>query len=189
MYLLLNHKQLLYKILPYGCQMNFSDGERFAGQLERMGYKPAEKLENADIIIINTCCVRESAEKKIYGKIGEIKHLKQQKPDLILGITGCMAQKDGDAIFKKASHVDFVLGTNKMYDLPAVLEEIFASRGHIVKLAGDYDMPPNVEPAENNSLFAFVPIMYGCNNFCTYVSFLTFAVVNAVVHRKKSLQK
>ena len=65
MYLLLNHKQLLYKILPYGCQMNFSDGERFAGQLERMGYKPAEKLENADIIIINTCCVRESAEKKI----------------------------------------------------------------------------------------------------------------------------
>lgn len=101
MYLLLNHKQLLYKILPYGCQMNFSDGERFAGQLERMGYKPAEKLEDADIIIINTCCVRESAEKKIYGKIGEIKHLKQQKPDLILGITGCMAQKDGDAIFKK----------------------------------------------------------------------------------------
>lgn len=168
MYLLLNHKQLLYKILPYGCQMNFSDGERFAGQLERMGYKPAEKLEDADIIIINTCCVRESAEKKIYGKIGEIKHLKQQKPDLILGITGCMAQKDGDAIFKKASHVDFVLGTNKMYDLPAVLEEIFASRGHIVKLAGDYDMPPNVEPAENNSLFAFVPTMYGCNNFCTY---------------------
>lgn len=79
-----------------------------------------------------------------------------------------MAQKDGDAIFKKASHVDFVLGTNKMYDLPAVLEEIFASRGHIVKLAGDYDMPPNIEPAENNSLFAFVPIMYGCNNFCTY---------------------
>ena len=129
---MLNHKQLLYKILPYGCQMNFSDGERFAGQLERMGYKPAEKLEDADIIIINTCCVRESAEKKIYGKIGEIKHLKQQKPDLILGITGCMAQKDGDAIFKKASHVDFVLGTNKMYDLPAVLEEIFASRGHIV---------------------------------------------------------
>lgn len=67
---MLNHKQLLYKILPYGCQMNFSDGERFAGQLERMGYKPAEKLEDADIIIINTCCVRESAEKKIYGKIG-----------------------------------------------------------------------------------------------------------------------
>ena len=64
MYLLLNHKQLLYKILPYGCQMNFSDGERFAGQLERIGYKPAEKLEDADIIIINTCCVRESAEKK-----------------------------------------------------------------------------------------------------------------------------
>ena len=163
------NKQLFYKILPYGCQMNFSDGERFAGQLERMGYKPTEKMENADIIILNTCCVRESAEKKIYGKIGEIKHLKQQNPDLILGITGCMSQKDGDSIFKRAPHVDFVLGTNKMHDLPAVLEEIYTSRGkHIVDLAGDYEMPPEVEPAENNSLFAYVPIMYGCNNFCTY---------------------
>lgn len=149
--------------------MNFSDGERFAGQLERMGYKPTEKMENADIIILNTCCVRESAEKKIYGKIGEIKHLKQQNPDLILGITGCMSQKDGDSIFKRAPHVDFVLGTNKMHDLPAVLEEIYTSRGkHIVDLAGDYEMLPEVEPAENNSLFAYVPIMYGCNNFCTY---------------------
>ncbi len=162
------NRQLFYKILPYGCQMNFSDGERFAGQLERMGYKPAEKMEDADVIILNTCCVRESAEKKIYGKIGEIKHLKQQNPDLILGITGCMSQKDGDAIFKKAPHVDFVLGTNKMHDLPAVLEEIYTSRGHVTKLAGDYDMPPNVEPAKTDSLFAYVPIMYGCNNFCTY---------------------
>ena len=161
-------KQRFYKILPYGCQMNFSDGERFAGQLERMGYKPAEVMEDADIIILNTCCVRESAEKKIYGKIGEIKHLKQKNPDLILGITGCMSQKDGDGIFKKAPHVDFVLGTNKMHDLPAVLEEIYTSRGHVAKLAGDYEMPPNVEPAQNDSLFAYVPIMYGCNNFCTY---------------------
>ena len=100
MYLLLNHKQLLYKILPYGCQMNFSDGERFAGQLERMGYKPAEKLEDADIIIINTCCVRESAEKKFTAKLAK-STFETTKPDLILGITGCMAQKDGDAIFKK----------------------------------------------------------------------------------------
>ena len=164
-------KQLYYKILPYGCQMNFSDGERFAGQLEKLGYKSADEMENADIIILNTCCVRESAEKKIYGKIGEIKHLKAKNPDLILGITGCMSQKEGDKIFQKAPHVDFVLGTNKMHDLPAVLEEIYTSRGHkshITKLAGDYDMPPSVEPAENDSLFAYVPIMYGCNNFCTY---------------------
>ncbi len=126
-------------------------------------------MENADVIILNTCCVRESAEKKIYGKIGEIKHLKEQKPNLILGITGCMSQKEGDNIFKKAPHVDFVLGTNKMHDLPAVLEEIYTSRGqHITKLAGDHEMPPIVEPAENDSLFAYVPIMYGCNNFCTY---------------------
>ena len=159
---------MYYKILPYGCQMNFSDGERFAGQLERMGYKPTEKLEDADVIILNTCCVRETAENKIYGKIGEIKHIKEKKPNLILGITGCMSQKEGDNIFKRAPHVDFVLGTNKMHDLPAVLEEIYNSRGHVVSLAGDYDMPPAVAPAQNDSLFAYVPIMYGCNNFCTY---------------------
>ena len=106
--------------------MNFSDGERFAGQLERMGYKPAEKLENADIIIINTCCVRESAEKKIYGKIGEIKHLKQQKTRFNLRYHWLYGTKKMVMpSSKKASHVDFVLGTNKMYDLPAVLEEIF----------------------------------------------------------------
>lgn len=157
-----------YKILPYGCQMNFSDGERFKGQLEKLGYKEAEKLEDASVIILNTCCVREAAEKKIYGKIGEIKKLKEKNPNLILGITGCMSQKEGDNIFKKAPHVDFVLGTNKMKDLPEVLEEVKMSRGHIVKLSGDYDMPEAVEPVKSDSLFAYVPIMYGCNNFCTY---------------------
>lgn len=161
-------QHLTYKILPYGCQMNFSDGERFSGQLERLGYSSVEDIHDADIIILNTCCVREAAEKKIYGKIGELKSIKQHKPHLIIGITGCMAQKNGDEIFRKAPHVDFVLGTNRMSDLPNVLEEIMTSRGHVLKLSGDYDMPPAVAPAQSDSLFAYVPIMYGCNNFCTY---------------------
>jgi len=95
-----------YKIINYGCQMNISDSERMAGQLTEMGYTETTELGQADVILINTCCVRESAEDKIHGKIGEIKHLKQSKPHLVFGVTGCMAQKDGDALLKRAPHVD-----------------------------------------------------------------------------------
>ena len=83
------------KFLTYGCQMNFSDAERMEGELARIGYEPTESMEQADLIMINTCCVRETAEDKVYGKIGEIKGLKRKNPDLLLGITGCMAQKEG----------------------------------------------------------------------------------------------
>ena len=83
------------KFLTYGCQMNFSDAERMEGELAKLGYQSVEEMDQADLIIINTCCVRETAEDKVYGKIGEIKALKRRNPDLILGITGSMAQKEG----------------------------------------------------------------------------------------------
>ena len=99
----------------YGCQMNISDAERMEGQLGSIGYMRTEEMEQADLILLNTCCVRETAEDKVYGKIGEIKHLKRKNPALIFGITGCMAQKEGDALIKRAPHIDFVLGTNKVH--------------------------------------------------------------------------
>ena len=158
-----------YKIINYGCQMNISDSERMAGQLTEMGYKETTELGQADVILINTCCVRESAEDKIHGKIGEIKHLKQSKPRLVFGVTGCMAQKDGDALLKRAPHVDFVLGTNKVHELGNVIREVQASNGHIVDLsAGDAPLPEDMKVARGGKLSAWVPIMYGCNNFCTY---------------------
>ena len=83
------------KMLTYGCQMNFSDAERIEGELKKLGYEATDEMDKASLIIINTCCVRETAEDKVYGKIGEIKNLKRKNPDLILGITGCMAQKEG----------------------------------------------------------------------------------------------
>ena len=101
-------------MLVYGCQMNFSDAERMKGQLAALGYEETDSLEAADLILINTCCVRETAEDRVYGKIGEIKHLKEKKPELIFGITGCMAQKEGDALILRARHIDFFLGTNKV---------------------------------------------------------------------------
>ena len=153
----------------YGCQMNISDAERMEGQLKTIGYERVEEMEGADLILLNTCCVRETAEDKVYGKIGEIKHLKRANPDLIFGITGCMAQKESDGLIKRAPHIDFVLGTNKVHELTHVVQEIERERGHIVDTQlGETELPDDVPVARGGKFSAWVPIMYGCNNFCTY---------------------
>ena len=157
------------KILCYGCQMNLSDAERMEGQLKTIGYDSTDSLDDADLILINTCCVRETAEDKVYGKIGEIKALKRKKPDLILGITGCMAQKESDNLIKRAPHIDFVLGTNKIGELNKIVLEIKKERGHIVDTdLKEMSAAANAPIARQGNLSAWVPIMYGCNNFCTY---------------------
>ncbi len=167
---MLNQKQKFVKLIVYGCQMNLSDAERMAGQLASIGYSRTEDMEQADLILINTCCVRESAEDKVYGKIGEIKQLKRQKPALIFGIMGCMAQKEGEALIKRAPHIDFVLGTNKVHELLRVVQELELPRkGHIIDtLLEETGLPEDVPIERNGSLSAWIPIMYGCNNFCTY---------------------
>ena len=157
------------KLLTYGCQMNVSDAERMEGQLRTMGYETAESMEEADLILINTCCVRESAEDRVYGKIGEIKQLKRRNPELIFGITGCMAQKEGERLIERAPHIDFVLGTNKVHELVPTVEKIAASREHVVDVfLSDAGLPENIPVARGNHVSAWIPIMYGCNNFCTY---------------------
>ena len=159
-----------YKILVYGCQMNVADAERMEGQLQAAGYVRTEETADADVILINTCCVRETAEDKVYGKIGEIKHIKRANPALIFGITGCMAQKEGEALIRRAPHIDFVLGTNKVHELKATVRRLeSARRGPVVDvLLGDAPLPENVPIERTGRLSAWVPIMYGCNNFCTY---------------------
>ena len=153
----------------YGCQMNISDAERMEGQLQTIGYQRTECIEEADLILLNTCCVRESAEDRVYGKIGEIKHLKAGKPQLIFGITGCMAQKEGDALIHRAPHIDFVLGTNKVHELTQVVRDIEATHRQVVDvMLGDTELPDDVPVVRNGHLSAWIPIMYGCNNFCTY---------------------
>lgn len=165
----INNEQKLFTLLTYGCQMNQNDSERLAGQLRLAGYCSTEDMEQADLILLNTCCIRESAENKIHGKIGEIKRLKGQNPELIVGVTGCMAQKDGDALLKKAPHVDFVMGTNKTHDLLQVIDEVQKTNGKIVAMAdSEQDLPSEVPTERNGTTSAWVPIMYGCNNFCTY---------------------
>ena len=182
------HNKKAY-LLVYGCQMNVSDAERMAGELASIGYARTDEMQAADLILINTCCVRESAEDRVYGKIGEIKHLKRKNPRLIFGITGCMAQKEGDALIARAPHIDFVLGTSKVHELKNIVQEIESERGLGAGTAGgaaiatatrdkhgrfvdvnltETELPDGGPVVREGKLSAWIPIMYGCNNFCTY---------------------
>ena len=158
-----------YKILVYGCQMNIADAERMEGQLQAAGYARTEETANADIILINPCCVRETAEDKVYGKIGEVKKIKEKNPKLIFGIAGCMAQKEGDNLMRRAPHIDFVLGTGKVQELTRIIAEIAAEHTSVVDVAlSDSEIAENLPVARGGKFSAWVPIMYGCNNYCTY---------------------
>ena len=158
------------KILTYGCQMNVADSERMAGQLQKIDYENVEDINAADLILINTCCVRESAEDRVYGKIGELKHLKRQNPALIIGITGCMAQKEGEKLIRRAPHIDFVLGTGRVGELINVVKSLEEVQTHIIDTS---NVDGNISFESKNTLAnpsysEFIPIMYGCNNYCTY---------------------
>lgn len=164
-----NSETKYFTTFTYGCQMNEHDTERLAGQLKSIGYQYSEQLNSVDLILINTCCVRESAEKKIYGKIGELKRIKAANPNVIIGITGCMAQKDKEKIFKKAPHVDFVLGTHNVHELPNIVKEITNSKETVLAVWDQAErIAPDVPAIRKGDISAWVPIMYGCNNFCTY---------------------
>ncbi len=159
------------KLITYGCQMNVADSERMAGLLAQIGYTLTDDTDAADLILINTCCVRATAEDKVFGQIGRFKALKLQKPNLILGIAGCMAQKEGANLLKRAPHLDFVLGTGQSSEVARVVQSIERERRHVVDTS-NVDSQPNPQDATSRcrggNVSTFVPIMYGCNNFCTY---------------------
>ncbi|MDY2738546.1 MAG: tRNA (N6-isopentenyl adenosine(37)-C2)-methylthiotransferase MiaB [Acidaminococcus sp.] len=160
-----------YAIINYGCQMNESDSEHYAGQLLDLGYKASEDYEHADVVVINTCCVRENAEKKILGKVGEMKRLKRENPDMVLCVAGCMAQEWGKDLQKKYPQVDLVLGTAHVNNFSSILQNHLAGHGSAESVYDDLAiMPREFEGSfvRKSSFAAWVPIMYGCNNFCTY---------------------
>ncbi|MDN0046190.1 tRNA (N6-isopentenyl adenosine(37)-C2)-methylthiotransferase MiaB [Megasphaera hexanoica] len=148
--------------------MNESDSERYAGQLESLGYRRTEDMDMADVVLLNTCCVRETAEGKILGKIGELKHVKQHNPNLIIAVTGCMAQEWQDRLFERAPHIDLVIGTHNIHKLIELIRERQATSGHY--LEADMTMPAfhDLPTKRFQKFFAWVPIMNGCNKFCTY---------------------
>lgn len=162
-------KQKTYYIFNYGCQMNASDTEHYAGQLEELGYIPAEDFRAADVIIVNTCCVRESAEKKIAGKIGELKNVKTKNPEVVICVAGCMAQKDGEKLLKKHPQVDLLLGTAYVNDFKNILTDYLADRkGALYTDLTIHQSEFEGKMVRQSPFSAWIPIMYGCNNFCTY---------------------
>ncbi len=162
-------KQKTYYIFNYGCQMNASDTEHYAGQLEELGYVPADDFHMADVIIVNTCCVRESAEKKIAGKIGELKNVKTKNPAAVICVAGCMAQKDGEKLLKKHPQVDLLLGTAYVNDFKNILTEYLADRqGALYTDLTIHQSEFEGKMVRQSTFSAWIPIMYGCNNFCTY---------------------
>lgn len=158
-----------YFIESFGCQMNISDSERIAGQLESLGYVDGDQRDSADIIVINTCCVRESAENRIWGHIGALKHAKQNNPSSIIIIAGCMAQKDQELIFRRAPHVNVVLGTQNIDRLAEILQECQTKKKLLESAQFDYDgLGQEAGQKRHQGISAWIPITYGCDNYCSY---------------------
>ena len=158
-----------YAILNYGCQMNESDAEHYAGQLQELGYSVADDFHNADVVVVNTCCVRESAEKRILGKIGELKGVKANHPGQIVCVAGCMAQKDGEKLIKKHPQIDLLIGTAHVNGFKEILAEYLSEKGERVYNSLEVkESEFEGERIRQSGFSAWIPIMYGCNNFCTY---------------------
>ncbi|MDD3898276.1 MAG: tRNA (N6-isopentenyl adenosine(37)-C2)-methylthiotransferase MiaB, partial [Syntrophomonadaceae bacterium] len=158
-----------YHILTYGCQMNVRDSEIIAGLLEAMGYTATDTVENAGIIIFNTCSVRHSAENKVYGKLGEVMVLKRKKPGTLIAFGGCMAQLPEVRKKLKKSGVDVVFGTHNIHELPHLIEEARFQKQAVYRVWEQEGMVIEAMPSQRRpGLSAYINIMYGCNNFCSY---------------------
>ena len=160
-----------YFIRTYGCQGNEADSEVIAGILEFLGYHKAEIVDEADVILLNTCAVRENAEEKVFGEIGALKKLKTINPDVIFGVCGCMAQQEHivEKILKSYPQVDLVFGTHNINRLPLLLKDALLNKERVVEVfSNKSEIYENLPVVRGNNLKAWVNIMYGCDKFCTY---------------------
>ncbi|MCL5676594.1 MAG: tRNA (N6-isopentenyl adenosine(37)-C2)-methylthiotransferase MiaB [Firmicutes bacterium] len=162
-----------YYIETYGCQMNEHDSEVVAGILERMGYRRARKLEDADLILFNTCAIREHAVERVLGRMGELKRLKYVRPETIIGVGGCLPQQDGavERIRRRAPHLDLIFGTHNVYRLPELLASVQTSEYPVIEVwegEGEGEIVENLPAARPQGVKAWVTIAYGCDKKCTY---------------------
>ena len=164
-------KDKKYTLLTYGCQMNVHDSENIAGIMEEMGYTKEEDMTKSDVIILNTCAIRENAHNKVVGILGRIKKLKEEREDLITIIGGCMPQEEkiSNMLKEKYKWVDIVLGTHNIYDLPKLLEEVFNERKQNIEVYSIEGEIIEGLPVKRDSKYkAWVNIQYGCDKFCSY---------------------
>lgn len=163
-----------YTILTWGCQMNEEDSEQMGLYLQERGYEPTERLEEADVVLLNTCSVRRKPEEKVFSTLGQLRKLKERKPHMVIGVCGCMAQLRAEEIKQRAPHVDMIVGTAHVAQVGALLEEVLQKR----RLAMRLELPerkgaivtdiPQRKVDRQPKLKAFVPIQYGCDKFCTF---------------------
>ncbi len=160
-----------FYVRTYGCQMNEHDSEKIRGMLLSVGFENADDINDADIIILNTCAIRENAHDKVFGYLGVLKHMKKSKKDLLIGICGCMAQEEVviDNILNKYKQVDFVCGTHNLDNLLSIIKEkIDTKKRQIEVLSYEGDVVENVPVSRDSKYSAWVDIIYGCDKFCTY---------------------
>ena len=159
-----------YYIETYGCQMNVRDSETIAGLLQEMGYSPAETKDDASVILFNTCCVRDHAEKRLLANIGALKKRKDQDPELILGICGCMMQQADVArkVMRRFPFVNFVFGTNVLWRLPELMLSSLNGERLILTEEEGFAICEGLPARRSNPFSAFINITYGCDNFCSY---------------------
>ena len=160
-----------YYIKTYGCQMNVHDSENIKAILEDMSFNETEIFEDADLILLNTCAIRENAHNKVFGFLGRVKHLKQTKPHIICGVCGCMAQEESvvDEIKNKYRWVDIVFGTHNIYNLPNIIDSALKNKKlEIEVLSCEGDVIENIPVKRDSNIKAWVNIMFGCDKFCTY---------------------
>jgi tRNA-2-methylthio-N6-dimethylallyladenosine synthase len=167
-------------VRTYGCQMNEHDSEQLAALLVAEGMEPVADLEDADVVVLNTCCIRENADNKLYGHLGRLKTLKEERPGLQIAVGGCLAQKDRDLVREKAPHVDVVFGTHNLAHAPGLLERARVD-GPLVEILEEHEAYPSALPARREvDHSAWVTIQIGCDNSCA------FCIVPAVRGREVS---
>ncbi|KAA9159945.1 tRNA (N6-isopentenyl adenosine(37)-C2)-methylthiotransferase MiaB [Amycolatopsis acidicola] len=158
-----------YQIRTFGCQMNVHDSERLAGQLEEAGYRPADGADHPDLVVFNTCAVRENADNKLYGTLGHLRPAKDANPGMQIAVGGCLAQKDRGEIVKRAPWVDVVFGTHNLGALPVLLERARHNAEAEVEILESLETFPSTLPARRDSAYSgWVSISVGCNNTCTF---------------------
>ena len=160
-----------YHVKTYGCQMNEHDSENIKAMLEDIGFTEELDQEKADLIILNTCSIRENAHNKAFGMLGRLKHQKEENKDLIIGLCGCMAQEEKvvNEIMKKYKYVNFVFGTHNLHRLPYILNESFKTKKQVIEVySKEGNITEGIPVKRENRYKAYVNIMYGCDKFCTY---------------------
>ena len=164
-------KNKKYFLKTYGCQMNEHDSENIKAILESMSYTETDTMETADLILLNTCAIRENVHNKVFGYLGRIKHLKEEKPHVVAGICGCMAQEEVivNEIKTKYKWLDIVFGTHNIYDLPNILSDAVTKKEQEIEVFSiEGDVIENIPVKRDSKYKAWINIMYGCDKFCTY---------------------